>query len=230
MDPAALAALATAGDAGQPLASQGPATQKPVPMQPPAQRHHPLPKQLTAAIKAAGSVDALEQLLEDNEALLNPIHVAAIITKLPKLEAAAGAAQFALSRSSVLTGGGDPGASLVWLSPAAPASRAVLARLLAQIKAHGAAEYGPRGLANIVWALAKLQHYPDPELREMLLDSFIMRLPSAVPQVRARAQKACRRPRHVAPRCDKGVRRGADSARPKPTTRTCRMCCGAWPS
>ncbi|KIY92299.1 hypothetical protein MNEG_15664 [Monoraphidium neglectum] len=44
------------------------------------------------------------------------------------------------------------------------------------------AEYSPRGLANIIWALAKLQHYPEPELRALLLDTFVERLPTAVPQ------------------------------------------------
>ena len=70
----------------------------------------------------------------------------------------------------------------------------LLAALLTKMKDHDLSEYGPRGLANIVWALAKLQHYPDPELRALLLDTFIERLPQAVPQVRARGLRTFNRP------------------------------------
>lgn len=150
----------------------------------------PLPKQLTAAIKSASNVERLAQLFNDHAALLNPIHVAAMITKLPKLEATAGVGHLSVSSAAGAVGTGTGGVAsaaadgaLPWLPPAMSASRALLAQLLGKIKQHDMSEYSPRGLANIVWALAKLQHYPDPELQARLLDTFVERLPAAVPQV-----------------------------------------------
>jgi hypothetical protein len=146
---------------------------------PPAPRQ-PLPKQITAAIKSATSVDRLSRLFYDHADLLNPIHVAAMITKLPKLEACVGVSH--LGAAGLELPPGAPG--LPWLPPSLSSSRELLAALLQKLRGQELSEYGPRGLANIVWALAKLQHYPDPELRALLLDTFIARLPQAVPQVR----------------------------------------------
>jgi hypothetical protein len=129
----------------------------------------PLSKQLTAAIKCCTSVERLAQLTAEYQAVLNPIHVAAIITKLPKLDGAAGSST-------------DMGRLL----PAAPAQQQQLGQLLQQLlsrlKAQGCKDHRPRGVANIVWALAKLQCAPDPELHAMLLDQFCEQLSTAVPQ------------------------------------------------
>lgn len=172
----------------------------------PAMPRQPLPKQLTAAIKSASNVERLTQLFNDHSALLNPIHVAAMITKLPKLEASVGVSHLTAPSSSgtpgAFGGSGAPGApgtgagagadALPWLPPVVSASRALLGQLLSKIKQHDMSEYSPRGLANIVWALAKLQHYPDPELQALLLDTFVQRLPAAVPQVSI-GRSACTR-------------------------------------
>ena len=130
----------------------------------------PLPKQLTAAIKAASSIDRLAQLFNTHHALLNPIHIAAMITKLPKLEAQ--------------TQARSPGTGPDWLVSASQQGqgRQLLQQLLMRLKAQGCDEYSPRGVANIIWALAKLQCPPDVELRHMLLDNFCAQLASAVPQ------------------------------------------------
>lgn len=133
----------------------------------------PLPKQLTAAIKSCTSVERLAQLTAEYQAVLNPIHIAAIITKLPKLDASQNSAATAL------------GTDMGWL-PGAPAQqlqlRQLLQQLLSRLKAQGCSNHSPRGVANIVWALAKLQCAPDPELRAMLLDTFCEQLSTAVPQ------------------------------------------------
>jgi hypothetical protein len=166
--------------------SAPPGAAPPAPAVAAAAARQPLPKQLTAAIKSASSVERLTQLFNDHAALLNPIHVAAMITKLPKLEAMAGVGRLtpAGSAGSGSGSGGSSADALPWLPPLVSASRALLAQLLSKIKTHDMAEYSPRGLANIVWALAKLQHYPDPDLQARLLNTFVERLPAAVPQVR----------------------------------------------
>lgn len=63
----------------------------------------PLPKQLTSAIKSCTSLEGLVQLYAAHEALLNPIHIAAMITKLPKLDGSGAAGS---SSSSSGRGGG----------------------------------------------------------------------------------------------------------------------------
>lgn len=129
----------------------------------------PLPKQLTAAIKSCTSLERLAQLTAEYQAVLNPIHIAAIITKLPKLDGAVGSS-----------------ADMGWLLPAAPAQqqqlRQLLQQLLSQLKAQGCKDHSPRGVANIVWALAKLQCAPDAELHALLLNQFCEQLSTAVPQ------------------------------------------------
>jgi hypothetical protein len=103
--------------------------------------------------------------------LLNPIHVAAIFRKLasicqppnPTYNAAAAAAPLAA---------GVP----------AEACEALLQHLQQQIKQQRCMGHGPRGLANILAAIAKLQCVPDVELLPMLLDSFCCQIAGAVPQ------------------------------------------------
>lgn len=137
-------------------------------------QRQPLPKQLTAAIKSCTSLERLAQLFAAHQAVLNPIHIAAMITKLPKLDASVHNAALA------------QGTDLPWILSTASAQqvqlRQLLQQLLLQLKVQGCGEYSPRGVANIVWALAKLQCSPDPELRCMLLDKFCSQLPTAVPQ------------------------------------------------
>jgi hypothetical protein len=129
----------------------------------------PLPKQLTAAIKSCISVEQLAQLTAEYQAVLNPIHIAAIITKLPKLD-----------------GAGGSSTDMGWLLPTAPAQqqqlRQLLQHLLSRLKAQGCKDHSPRGVSNIVWALAKLQCAPDAELHAMLLDQFCEQVGTAVPQ------------------------------------------------
>lgn len=138
--------------------------------QPIMPQRQPLPKQLTAAIKSCTSIERLVQLCQAHQAVLNPIHIAAIITKLPKLDAA-----------------GSSSADMGW-NPTATSPQQLLLQLLSQLKAQsqlqppGSGSHSPRGVANIVWALAKLQCAPDAELRTVLLDSFCAQLHSAVPQ------------------------------------------------
>jgi hypothetical protein len=143
--------------------------------QPIMPQRQPLPKQLTAAIKNCTSLERLVQLCQAHQAVLNPIHIAAIITKLPKLDAAG-------------SGTADMGWSLSAISPQQLLLQQLLQQLLSQLKAQsqlslpGSGSHSPRGVANTVWALAKLQCAPDAELRAVLLDSFCEQLHSAVPQ------------------------------------------------
>lgn len=133
-------------------------------------------KQLTAAIKSCTSLERLAQLYQAHQAVLNPIHVAAIITRLPKLEA---------GQSPSVTSSTDMG---LWGQVPAPAVqqqallRQLLQQLLSRLKLQGCSDHSPRGVANIVWALAKLQCAPDGQLSAMLLDGFCQQLSSAVPQ------------------------------------------------
>lgn len=134
----------------------------------------PLPKQLTAAIKSCSSLERLAQLFHAHQAVLNPIHIAAMITKLPKLD------------TSMHNAAVAAGADLPWILSTASAQQVqlwqLLQQLLLRLKVQGCSEYSPRGVANIIWALAKLQCAPDPDLRHMLLDKFCSELGSAVPQ------------------------------------------------
>eukprot|EP00879_Flechtneria_rotunda_P001323 GHRR01001473.1.p1 GENE.GHRR01001473.1~~GHRR01001473.1.p1 ORF type:complete len:1758 (+),score=853.86 GHRR01001473.1:196-5469(+) len=165
-------------DPGRMLEQMGmPAAQQFVPAFPAsagAGARQPLPKQLTAAIKNCTSLDRLAQLYYAHQAVLNSIHVAAMITKLPKLDTS-------MHNQAVPPPGGMP-----WVLSTASAQQAQLKKLLQQLllrlKAHGCSDYSSRGVANIVWALAKLQCGLDAELRAMLLDTFCNRLATAVPQ------------------------------------------------
>jgi hypothetical protein len=139
-------------------------------------QRQPLPKQLTAAIKSCTSLERLSQLFAAHQALLNPIHIAAMITKLPKLDTSAH------NPAAVAAGSGESGWNLSTGQVQQLQLRQLLQQLLLRLKAQGCGEYSPRGVANIVWALAKLQCAPDPELRCMLLDKFCSQLPTAVPQ------------------------------------------------
>lgn len=134
----------------------------------------PLPKQLTAAIKSCASLERLTQLFHAHQAVLNPIHIAAMITKLPKLD------------NSMHNAAVAAGADLPWVLSTASTQQVqlwqLLQQLLLRLKAQGCSDYSPRGVANIIWALAKLQCAPDPELRHTLLDKFCSELASAVPQ------------------------------------------------
>lgn len=137
----------------------------------------PLPKQLTAAIKACVTLERLAQLCQAHQAVLNPIHVAAIITKLPKLDVSQQQTPAAML----------PGSEAGWMLQAQASAqqlqlRQLLQQLLSRLKVQGCSDHSPRGVANIVWALAKLQCAPDAELRVMLLDRFCNQLSSAVPQ------------------------------------------------
>lgn len=128
------------------------------------------PRQLTAVIRSCDSVQRLAQLAAEHQAVLNPIHVAAIITKLPKLDVQGQPPAIGLST--------DMG----WGSAQQQQLRQLLQQLLSRLKAQGCSDHSPRGVANIIWALAKLQCAPDPELHAMLLDSFCGQLSTAVPQ------------------------------------------------
>ncbi|WIA20778.1 hypothetical protein OEZ85_005141 [Tetradesmus obliquus] len=135
-------------------------------------QRQPLPKQLTAAIKSCTSLERLSQLFAAHQAVLNPIHIAAMITKLPKLDTSS-------THNPAAAAGNEP----AWnLGAGQLQLRQLLQQLLLRLKAQGCGEYSPRGVANIVWALAKLQCAPDPDLRCMLLDKFCSQLPTAVPQ------------------------------------------------
>jgi hypothetical protein len=138
-------------------------------------QRQPLPKQLTAAIKSCTSLERLSQLFAAHQAVLNPIHIAAMITKLPKLDTSA-------HNPSPAAGSSDMPWNLATGQVQQLQLRQLLQQLLLRLKAQGCGEYSPRGVANIVWALAKLQCAPDPDLRCMLLDKFCSQLPTAVPQ------------------------------------------------
>jgi hypothetical protein len=129
------------------------------------------PRQLTAAIRSCDSVQRLAQLAAEHQAVLNPIHIAAIITKLPKLDVQGQPPAIGLSTD---TGWGS--------AQQQQQLRQLLQQLLSRLKAQGCSDHSPRGVANIIWALAKLQCAPDPELHAMLLDSFCGQLSAAVPQ------------------------------------------------
>lgn len=131
------------------------------------------PRQLTAAIRSCDSVQRLAQLAAEHQAVLNPIHIAAIITKLPKLDAQQGQQPPAIGLSTYMGWGSAQQQQQL---------RQLLQQLLSRLKAQGCGDHSPRGVANIIWALAKLQCAPDPELHAMLLDSFCGQLSTAVPQ------------------------------------------------
>ena len=175
---AAVAALAAAAPPAPGLAAPAPPPPPQLPPGAPAQPPPvaPTPKQLTASIRSTNHLARLVKLVEEHAGDLNAIHVAALITKLPKLEGAPG--------GHVGPGADAPGRGAPWPPPprAATPGRTLLAGLLARLQSDDISEYSSRGLANIIWALAKLQHYPSEPLRARLLDTFVARLPDAVPQ------------------------------------------------
>jgi hypothetical protein len=96
--------------------------------------------------------------------------MAAMVTKLPKLELPP------LTRAQV--------GVMDWRHNEGlhDRTRDLLLQLLAHMRGQGCEDYSPRGLANIIWALARLQYAPDAELRAMLVASFCNQLGEAVPQ------------------------------------------------
>jgi hypothetical protein len=168
----------------------------------PAAELHPLPhrtaqwtqpKQLTAAIRSAASVVQLASIVRDHEALLNPIHVAAIATRLPKLSSVASASAISLGEAAAAGSvdhgrASDPWAGIVRVhvrdSSAGVAAeiRRLVRCVLSRIADHGADRYCPRGIASVLWAMARLRARPSPRLLSALLASFCNQLPSAVPQ------------------------------------------------
>eukprot|EP00775_Hariotina_reticulata_P009728 gene9728-9887_t len=124
-------------------------------------------KQLTSAIKNATTAERLAQLSQHS---LNAIHIAAILTKLANI-------------SKV-----QPAHGALDQAPSAYALRSLQTRqllvqqLVQMLKAQQCQGHCPRGLANIIWALGKLQSDPDLELLTMLLHKFCGQLSAAVPQ------------------------------------------------
>jgi hypothetical protein len=100
---------------------------------------------------------------------LNPIHVAVVFRRLASITQAANQAQAEA----------DPAAA-----PAGPTAECLelVHQLQGQLKQQRCNGYAPRGLANIMAALAKQQCLPDMELLPMLLDSFCSQLYDAVPE------------------------------------------------
>jgi hypothetical protein len=104
---------------------------------------------LTRAIAAATTPAELEALAAAHDAELNPIHVAALLSRAAKLAAGAG---------------GGPGA--------AGAARALAARRLLPLFERRLSELGPRGTANALWALAKAEAPLPPALLGSALDAL----------------------------------------------------------
>lgn len=123
-------------------------------------------KQLTAAIKNAATVERLAQLT--HTCPLNHIHIATMFVKVINL-----------TKSTV-----QSGASAGVMSKERLQSLQVQQQLTAHLQqvllATQCAGHVCRGLANIIWALGKLQ--PEPEVLSMLLQRFFSQLSSAVPQ------------------------------------------------
>lgn len=123
-------------------------------------------KQLTAAIKNAATVERLAQLV--HTCSLNPIHIATMFVKLTSL-----------SKTS---------AQGVSVSGLTSRERMQTLQIQEQLTAHlqqvllasQCEGHCCRGLANIVWALGKLQ--PTAEVLSMLLDKFFSQLSESVPQ------------------------------------------------
>jgi hypothetical protein len=92
---------------------------------------------------------------------VNAIHVAAILTRLANISKAAQ----------------QPS-----LQPQHGATAALVHELCKQLKASRCRGHSARGLANILWALGKMPCVPDAVLVHMLLRSFMVQLPGAVPQ------------------------------------------------
>ncbi|WIA14689.1 hypothetical protein OEZ85_003187 [Tetradesmus obliquus] len=139
-------------------------------------------RQLTVAVKNAATAERLGELATAYSHLLNPIHVAAIFRKLasmcqppnPATDPAAAAAAAAAVPAVAAA------AAAARVSP--EACEALLRQLQQQIKQQRCIGHGPRGIANILAAMAKLQCAPDTELLPMLLECFCSQAARAVPQ------------------------------------------------
>uniref|UniRef100_A0A383VW39 Uncharacterized protein n=1 Tax=Tetradesmus obliquus TaxID=3088 RepID=A0A383VW39_TETOB len=130
--------------------------------------------QLTLAIKGAADIERLAELAQKHSQNLNPIHVAAIFRKL------AGTSRPSRPDHSTTAPGQPPTSAASAGSTAA--SQQLLNQLQQLIKQQCCAGHGPRGIANILAAVAKLQQVPDVELLRMLLDSFCRQIEVASPQ------------------------------------------------
>lgn len=136
------------------------------------------------------SVERLAQLFYQHEPHLNSIHISAILTKLAKLEAGGPLEPHHQHQPPELHGleAGSSGSVLplppgtVTRSTHSLQSRQLLEQLVLKLQQQGVEDYTPRGIANVTWALAKLQYTPDENLRRMLLDNFCDQLQAAVPQ------------------------------------------------
>jgi hypothetical protein len=100
---------------------------------------------------------------------LNPIHVAAIFRRLASIIQAASQAQAATAAAAAPAG-------------ASAACQQIVRQLQGQLKQQHCIGHGPRGLANILAALAKLRCAPDFEMLQMLLQGFCSQLYDAVPE------------------------------------------------
>jgi hypothetical protein len=138
-------------------------------------------RQLTAAIRNATAEERLAQLADAHR--LNPIHMAAILTKLANIS------------KKQPSQGSKP--TNVYAMRSVQIRQQLVQKLQHQLILQGCQGHCPRGLANIIWALAKLQCTPDLELVQMLLQGFCNQLPMAVPQVRQRCYMGCNSALHA---------------------------------
>jgi hypothetical protein len=132
-------------------------------------------RQLTAAVKNATTPERLAQLAAAHTGTLNPIHIAAMLTKLANITKK-GPNQVQPNSSSTT----QP--INMYILRAQQSRQQLLGQLMGTLKTQQCLGHCPRGLANIVWALAKLQAGPDGELLSMLLSGFFQQLSVAVPQ------------------------------------------------
>jgi hypothetical protein len=132
-------------------------------------------RQLTAAVKNATTPERLAQLAAAHTGTLNPIHIAAILTKLANITKK-GPNQVQPNSSSTT----QP--INMYILRAQQSRQQLLGQLMGTLKKQQCLGHCPRGLANIVWALAKLHAAPDGELLSMLLSGFFQQLSVAVPQ------------------------------------------------
>jgi len=142
-------------------------------------------RQLTAAIRNATAEERLAQLADAHR--LNPIHMAAILTKLANIS------------KKQPSQGSKP--TNVYAMRSMQIRQQLVQKLQHQLILQGCQGHCPRGLANIIWALAKLQCSPDLELVQMLLQGFCNQLHLAVPQVRQRRYMGCNSAMHGPRRC-----------------------------
>lgn len=110
---------------------------------------------------------------------LNPIHVAAILTKLANISKKS-PSQSLTQLQQAAAAGAKPASA--YALKAMQARQALVVQLQQRLKMQNCHGHCPRGLANIVWALAKLQCNPDLDLIKMLLGNFCRQLAVAVPQ------------------------------------------------